>query len=90
MLKAAAKWKKLTAKMAAARVTGYEIQIATNSKFTKGVKSYAIKGYSKSSKAVSKLKAKKKYYVRIRTYMTVKGKKYCSPWSKAKSVKTRK
>ena len=47
-----------------------------------------------TSKAVSKLKAKKKYYVRIRTYKTVKinGKsvKLYSVWSKAKTVMTKK
>ena len=38
---------------------------------------------------VKKLKAKKKYYVRIRTYKTVNGKKVYSSWSKVKSVKTK-
>jgi len=37
---------------------------------------------------VKKLKAKKKYYVRVRTYKTVKGKKVYSSWSKVKSIKT--
>lgn len=43
----------------------------------------------KTSKTISKLKAKKKYYVRIRTYKTVNGKKYCSVWSAKKSIKTK-
>ena len=34
-------------------------------------------------------KAKKKYYVRVRTYKTVKGKKIYSSWSKAKVLKTK-
>lgn len=38
---------------------------------------------------IKKLKAKKKYYVRIRTYKTVKKKNYYSTWSGAKSVKTK-
>ncbi|MGI6170795.1 MAG: hypothetical protein ACOYIC_03550 [Butyricicoccus sp.] len=42
------------------------------------------------SKKVTKLTAKKKYYVRIRTYKTVSGKKYYSSWSKAKTVTTKK
>ena len=46
-----------------------------------------------TSKKISKLKAKKKYYVRVRTYKTVKvnGKntKIYSSWSKAKTVKTK-
>ena len=33
--------------------------------------------------------AKKKYYVRIRTYKIVNGKKVYSAWSKVKSVKTK-
>ena len=40
-------------------------------------------------KAVKKLKAKKKYFVRIRTYKTVNGKKVYSFWSKAKTVKSK-
>ena len=47
-----------------------------------------------TSKTVSRLKAKKKYYVRIRTYKTVKisGKsvKLYSKWSKVKAVTTKK
>ena len=35
-----------------------------------------------------KVKGLKKYYVRIRTYKTVNGKKYCSGWSKVLNVKT--
>ena len=38
---------------------------------------------------VKKLKAKKKYYVRVRTYKTVKGKKVYSSWSKVKNIKTK-
>ena len=83
------KWTKQTALMSTARVTGYEIQRATNKKFTKGKKTIRVKGYSKVSKKVSKLKAKKKYYVRVRTYMVVNGAKYCSKWSKVKAVTTK-
>ena len=43
---------------------------------------------------VSKLKAKKKYYIRVRTYKTVKvngkSKKIYSGWSKVKAVTTKK
>lgn len=38
---------------------------------------------------VSKLKAKKKYYVRVRAYKTVNGTKYYGAWSKTKTVKTK-
>ncbi len=83
-------WKKQSRKMAASRITGYQIQVATNKKFTKGKKTVTVKGYKKVSKKISKLKGKKKYYVRIRTYKTVKGTKYYSAWSKIKKITTRK
>ena len=46
------------------------------------------KGQAKVSwKPVKKLSSKKKCYIRIRTYKTIKGKKYYSDWSKVKKVK---
>lgn len=50
---------------------------------------YAEKGEKTNKNKVKKLKAKKKYYVRVRTYKTVKGKKVYSSWSKVKSIKTK-
>ena len=76
-------------KMSSSRITGYQIQLATNKKFTKNKKTVIVKGYKKVSKKVKKLKAKKKYYVKICTYKTVSGKKYYSPWSKVKTVRTK-
>ena len=84
------KWKKQAAKMSTARITGYEIQLATNSGFTKNKKTVTVSGYSKTSKKVTGLKGKTKYYIRIRTYKTISGKKYYSPWSKVKTVTTKK
>ena len=73
--------------------TGYEIQYATNNKFTSGKKSVNIKSNKTTSKTIKKLKKNKKYYVRIRTYKTVKfdGKniKIYSGWSKVLNVKTK-
>ena len=83
------KWKKQSEKMATSNITGYQILLATNSKFTKGKKTVNVNGYAKVSKKVTKLKGGKKYYVKIRTYKTIKGKKYYSPWSKVKTIKTR-
>ena len=84
------KWKKQTKQTA-----GYEIQYSTSSKFTKKTtKTVKATKNSMTSKKITKLKAKKKYYVRIRTYQTVKvGKKSTkiySGWSKAKTVTTKK
>jgi hypothetical protein len=84
------KWKKQTAKMPKSRITGYQIQLATNKKFTKNKKTVNVKGYKKVSKKVTKLKGGKTYYVKIRTYKTIKGKKYYSKWSKVKAIKTKK
>lgn len=82
-------WKKQSAKMAKSRISGYQIQLATNSKFTKNKKTVTIKGYKKTSRKITKLKGGKKYYVKIRTYKIVGGKKYYSPWSKTKTVRTK-
>ena len=79
------KWKKQ-----ATQTTGYQIQYATDSKFTKNKKTVTVAKNSTVSKTVSKLRAKKKYFVRIRTYKTVSGKKYYSAWSSSKSVTTKK
>ena len=70
-------------------VSGYEIQLATNKKFKKNKKTVTIKKQKTTKTTVKKLKAKKKYYVRIRTYKIVNGKKVYSSWSKVKSVKTK-
>lgn len=77
-----AKWKKV-------KCSGYQIQYADNKKMKKAV-TKTIKKSGTVKYQVKKLKAKKKYYVRVRAYKTVKGKKYCSSWSKIKSVTTKK
>lgn len=70
------KWKKVDG-------ASYQIQYSTSKKFT-NAKKIAVKA-SKTSRKVTKLKAKKKYYVRVRTN---KNSKY-SNWSKTKSVTTK-
>ena len=85
---ATVKWKKQAAKMSTSRITGYQIQLATDSKFTKNKKVVNVKGYSKTSKKVTGLKGGKKYWVRIRTYKKVGSTTYYSPWSKTKTVTT--
>jgi len=77
------KWKKLTS-----QTTGYQIQYSTNKNF-KSAKTATVSKNKTTSKSISKLKAKKKYYVRIRTYKTVGKTKYYSSWSKVKSVTTK-
>ena len=76
-------WKKVSG------VKGYQVQVATDKKFKKNKKTATVKKQKTTKVTIKKLKAKKKYYVRIRTYKTVKGKKIYSSWSKVKKVKTK-
>ena len=82
------KWKKQ-----ATQTTGYQVQYSTSSKFSKA-KTVTVGKNTTVSKKISKLSGKKKYYVRVRTYKTVKinGKsiRIYSGWSKAKTVTTKK
>lgn len=93
----AASVNKLTAKAKAITVklnrslkqsTGYEVQYSTSKTF-KSAKVKTVKSYKTSSVSLTGLKAKKTYYVRVRTYKTVGGKKVYSNWSSYKSVKTK-
>ena len=82
------KWKKVKS------IKGYQIEYSTSKKFTKKTsKKVLVSKQKKTSTAIKNLKAKKTYYVRIRTYKNVKfnGKtvKVYSKWSKSKSVKTK-
>lgn len=74
-------WNKQAKKMSKSRITGYQIQIATNTKFTKNKKAKTVKGYKKTKVKFKKLKRNKKYYARIRTYKKTKRGTYYSPWS---------
>ncbi len=81
------KWKRQSV-----QTTGYEIQFSTNKKFKKKTsKTATVKSNKTISKKFSRKKAGKRYYVRIRTYKTVrvdgKMKKFYSGWSKVKTVK---
>ncbi len=83
-----AKWSKQSAKMSKNRITGYIVQYSTNAKFS-GAKSKTVKGYTKTSQKITKLKSNKTYYVRVRTYMKVGSITYYSNWSSAKKVTTK-
>ena len=76
-------WKKVKG------IKGYQIQYSTNKKFKKGNKTITVKSTKSTSATIKKLKSKKKYYVRMRTYKIVNRKKVYSAWSKAKSVKVK-
>ena len=76
-------WKKISG------VTGYQVQAALDKKFKKGKKTYTVKKAKTTKKTIKKLKSRKKYFVRVRAYKTVGGKKYYGIWSKVKSVKVK-
>lgn len=92
-VKAARKSFSATWKKQSKQTSGYQLQYSTNKKFAKSVKTSTISKNTTVKKIVKKLKAKKTYYVRVRTYKTVKvGKKSVkiySGWSAAKKVKTK-
>ena len=69
--------------------TGYEVQYATNSKFT-GAKKLDVANNKTDKMTISKLSANKKYYVKVRSYTLVKGTKYYGEWSAVKSVTVKK
>ena len=75
--------------MSKSRITGYQVQCCTSKAFKSGVKKKTVKGYGKTSVKISKLKKKKTYYVRVRTYMKTGGKTYYSNWSKVLKTKTK-
>ncbi len=78
-------WKKQTK----GGIKGYEIQYSTDKKFKKNVKVVTVKKAKTTTKTIKKLKSKKKYYIRIRTFRK-SGKEYIySKWSKVKKIKVK-
>lgn len=77
-----AQWKKV------AGVSAYQVQIAANKKFSKNKKTFKVSKKSTKVK-IKKLKAKKVYYLRVRSYKKVNGKKVYSKWSTVRKVKTK-
>ena len=73
--------KKAKIKLRAAKgVNGYQIKISTSKKFKKA----KTKKYKKAKFTIKKLKANKKYYIRVRAYKVVNGITYYGKWSKRK------
>lgn len=69
-------------------VSGYQIQIATKKNF-KGAKTYTVKSYKTYKKVIKKLKAKKKYFVKVRAYKTVGKSKVYGAYSAVRSCKVK-
>ena len=76
-------WKKTS------KAKGYQIQYSTDKKLKKNKKTITIKKAGTTSKYIKKLKSKKTYYVRIRSYKIKNNKKVYSAWSAKKKVKTK-
>ena len=72
----------------APQISGYQIQYSTTKSF-KSYKTKTVSSYKTTSTKLTGLSAKKTYYVRVRTYKTVNGKKYYSGWSTIKYKKTK-
>ncbi|MCR5142814.1 MAG: leucine-rich repeat domain-containing protein [Ruminococcus sp.] len=69
--------------------TGYQIQVSPDKAFKKGTRTATVDGKTKTSRTFKKLKSGKKYYVRMRTYKTIGGKKYFGNYTKARAVKVK-
>lgn len=76
-----AKWSKVSG------ASGYQVQYCKNSSCSKVITTKTISGQSKTSYTGKNFTKGKKYYVRIRAYKSVNGKKYYGPWSAVKSIK---
>ena len=77
-------WKKAASTSAC---SGYQVVLATNSGFTKGVKKVTVSGRSTATKKVTGLSKGKTYYVKVRAYKTVNGVKVYGAYSSVKKVK---
>lgn len=68
--------------------SGYQVMWSTYKNFSKNYKTKSVTS-KYLSKTVTAAQSKKTYYVRVRAYKTVNGKKVYSPWSNTKKVKTK-
>ena len=68
--------------------TGYEVQIATDSSFTKDTKTVKITNPKTYSTVIKNLKGATTYYARVRSYHIFEGTTYYGQWSNVKNGKT--
>ena len=68
--------------------SGWQVQYSTNKKFRSGVRTVNLKS-SNTKLTVRKLRSRKNYYVRIRSYKKVGKQTWYSGWSSVKSVRIR-
>lgn len=82
------RWKKVTSPLGALYVDGYQIRYSTKKNMS-GARKVTVKGYNKASKVIKGLKARKVYYVQVRTFAKMGGKNHYSAWSKKKKIRTK-
>ena len=82
------KWKKVSKKNRK-KIGGIEIQYSTNRNFTESASKVLTAGKSRTSKKITNRPRKTRYYVRVRAYKWINGKKHVSAWSSVKSVRTK-
>ena len=87
---------KISAKKAKVTITwkknkkakGYEIRYATNKKFKKASK-VNVKKNNKTKKVLTKIKSNKVYYIKVRAYVIVNGKKVYGKYSKVRKIRSK-
>ena len=70
-------------------VTGYQVVIATNKSFRSNKKSKVLPKNKMTSCTFKNLKSKKTYYVKVRSYKSVKGGVVYGPYSSVKKIKVK-
>ena len=88
-IKSAKKSLKIYWRKQAKNTNGYHIQCSRKKNFIRLAREIFADNPYKTFIKIKKLKKKKNYYVRIRTYKVVEGRYYYSGWSKAKNKKTK-
>ena len=78
------KWNKQTSG------SGYELQYSTNSKFKKNALTKTVKKNTVTAASVKNLPSGKKYYVRVRAFRTINGKRVYGSYSNVRSVVVKK
>ncbi len=82
--------KQITAKWGASKnFTGYQVQVATDEKFTQNRQTFTIDNAQTTSYTVKSLKANTTYYVRVRSYHIFEGTTYYGGWSNVRNAKTK-
>ncbi len=86
-IKAVGKSKSVTVKWTSVSIaTGYQVQISSDKAFKSNVTKKTIADKTKIRYTFKKLTSGKRYYVRMRTYKTLSGRKYYGNYTKTRAV----